>query len=344
MELVDKEQAIMDRESNRRADDELRKGEIPQPTIVSGFISPGLTVLVNEPKMGMPILCLGVALEVARGGKVFGTEVKAQEVLYLAPKANKPRLRERLKKMLQDAECPAQFELVFKAKRLDEQDLEELEDRLTANPKIRLVVIDTLARFRSRKQQHDADDYEETAKLKAIADRHQIALVMMHHPRQDGLADFYNPVRGLIGTVDTIAILERMRYQRGATLSIYGLNCQTIDLALNKTTACWEVLSQQVTWRLTQARQEIMELFRQEPRAWTLQDIAETLGKKKTNVANMLAKLMEQRVLRKPFYGIYCLLEGPSVAWQAEGRISKKRLRGMTVAELDAAIAQYVPK
>jgi RecA-family ATPase len=345
MELFDKEQAIMNQESSRPAADEVRSAETPQPTsIVPGFIYTGVTMLINDPKMGMPSLCLGMALEVARGGQVFGMDVKDQDVLYLAPAATEPRLGSRLNKMLQDTGWPARFELVFKAKRLDEPDLEELEERLTTNPQIRLVVIDNLARFRSRKQQNDDADYEEIARLKAIADRHTIALVLVHHQRQAGLADFFAPAGGLIETVDTLAILERRPYQRGATLRISGHHCKRMDLALNKTTGCWELSSQQIAWRLTQARQEIRELFRQEPRAWTVQEIAKTLGKKKTNVANILAKLVKQRILWKPLYGIYCLLEGPSVAWQAEGRISKKRLRGMTVAELDASMAQLCAK
>lgn len=85
-----------------------------------------------------------------------------------------------------------------------------------------------------------------------------------------------------------------------------------------------------------------MELFRKETRLRGLQAIAEAVGKNKTNVANLLAKLLKQRVLGKAGDGLYYLLEGPSVAWQAKGRLSKQRLRGMTREELDAVMHQKI--
>ncbi len=341
MTLFDHVKAIIDRESSREAADEVRKGETQlSTTIVPGFISPGLTVLVAKPRMGMPILALGLALEVAKGGKVFGMEVKAREVLYLAPKTAKPLMQEWLEKMLQGADCPGRLEMVFQSMRLDEPGFEELEAKLTANPEIRLVFIE---RYRSRKQRPDGAGHKQFVRLNSIAIRHQIALVVVHHPRQAGLADFFDPDSGataLIGAIDTMAILDQRPYQRGATLIISGRHCKRLELAWNKTMGVWEGPSPGKERRLTQAREEILALFRKYPGIWGLQDIAAALGKNKTNIANLLALLRKQGIIRKAYYGHYCLIDYSFEPWQLEGRISKKRLRGMTVAELDALIAK----
>ncbi|MCX5890428.1 MAG: AAA family ATPase [Deltaproteobacteria bacterium] len=345
MTLFDQVKTIIDRESSSHATDEVREGETPQATsIVPGFISPGVTVMVAEPKMGMPILGLGLALEVARGGKVFGTEVKAQQVLYLAPKATEPRTRERLKKMLQGADCPVRLEMVFKSMHLDEPGFEELEARLTANPETRLVFIEM---YRSRKQRPDEAGQEQFSRLKSIATSYQIALVVVHHPQQAGLADFFDPASGstrMIVAIDTFAILDRRPYQRGATLSILGRNRKRLELALNKTTGGWEGPSPGRESRLTQARQEIVTLFREKPGVWRHQAIVEELGKSKTNVANLLTQLRKQGIIRKPYHGHYCLMDYSHKPWQVEGRISKKRQRMMTPEELDAAIDRLSAK
>ena len=116
-----------------------------------------------------------------------------------------------------------------------------------------------------------------------------------------------------------------------------------MQLALKKNTGCWEVQSQQIAWRLTQARQEILELFRREPGACTVQGIAETLGKKKTNVANMLAKLVNNGSYGSPITGFIASWGAPALPGRQKAACPRKA-PGMTVAEIDAALEQKLAK
>ncbi len=235
------------------------EGESPHP--IPALIAPGMTMLVAKPKIGLPILALGLALEVARGGKVFGKEVKAQKVLYLAPQAAELKIRERLGKMLKGEEYPARLEMAFKSMPLDEHGFRELEAMLSSDPEIRLVFLET---FRHRRQRDEGLGYGEMAKLKSLTVRHQIALVVVQpldqiDPYLDCLAT------GLKGGIDTLAVLQHRRWQRGATLQLSGRIFRKLELVFNQQQGCWEDLSQGKARRLTQAREEILAFFRDNP-------------------------------------------------------------------------------
>lgn len=65
-------------------------------TIIPGFVSQGVTLLVAKQKVGKSFLCLQMGLQVAGGGKIFGMDVQAQDVLYLALEDTRELMKERL--------------------------------------------------------------------------------------------------------------------------------------------------------------------------------------------------------------------------------------------------------
>ncbi len=325
-------------QKNMEKRNEPQEGETPHP--IPALIAPGMTMMVAKPKIGLPILSLGLALEVARGGKVIGREVKAQKILYLAPRAAELQIRGRLGKMLQGEECPAWLEMAFKSMPLDEHGFRELEARLSADPEIRLVFLET---FRHRGQRDEGLGYEEMAKLKSLTVRHQIALVVVQPLDQ---VDTYLAclATGLKGGIDTLAVLQHRPYQRGATLQLMGRICRSLELVFNQQMGCWEDSSQEKARGLTQAREEILAFFRDNPGVWELQLIAAALDKNKTNIANLLAHLQKDGIIRKAYYGHYCLVDYSPEAWEMGGRISKQRVRSMTPEERDALIETLLEK
>ncbi len=97
MDLFYEFKNYVSRELNTFKAQELMEGESSQTTIlVPGLTSPGLSILTAKPKTGTSALCLGLALEVARGSQAPGREVEAQEVLYLAMEDNDEHVLERL--------------------------------------------------------------------------------------------------------------------------------------------------------------------------------------------------------------------------------------------------------
>lgn len=72
-------------------------------------------------------------------------------------------------------------------------------------------------------------------------------LIVRHHPRQAGFADFYDRDSGSAGLISSRyhCHFGSQALTKGATLSISGRNRKTMELALNKTTNCWVVPSQE---------------------------------------------------------------------------------------------------
>ena len=62
---------------------------------------------------------------------------------------------------------------------------QQIEQFLTEHPTTKLVVIDTLQRVRSAGSDSNlyANDYQDVGLLKQLADRHHIAILLIHHLR-----------------------------------------------------------------------------------------------------------------------------------------------------------------
>jgi RecA-family ATPase len=104
--------------------------------------------------MGKSWMVLGVAVAIATGGVALGTKpVEQGEVLYLALEDNKRRLRERLSKLLPGGVAPPGLHMAIEWPRADEGGVDKLDTFLDEHHKTRLVVIDTLARFKPRQRQ-----------------------------------------------------------------------------------------------------------------------------------------------------------------------------------------------
>jgi AAA domain len=141
---------------------ELMAREIPPVRwIVPGIVPEGVALLAGKPKLGKSWLALGLFVAVASGVVAFGTvRVEKGAALYLALEDNDRRLQFRLAKILARAEVPDGLHYSIKCPRLDEGEVEAIEDWLSSRPDARLVVIDTLAKIRPR-QRRGANTYQE---------------------------------------------------------------------------------------------------------------------------------------------------------------------------------------
>ena len=139
---------------------ELMAREIPPVRwIVPGIVPEGVALLAGKPKLGKSWLALGLFVAVASGVVAFGTvRVEKGAALYLALEDNDRRLQFRLAKILARAEVPDGLHYSIKCPRLDEGEVEAIEDWLSSRPDARLVVIDTLAKIRPR-QRRGANTY-----------------------------------------------------------------------------------------------------------------------------------------------------------------------------------------
>ena len=114
----------------------------------------------------------------------------------------------------------------------------QLEDYLKEYPDSRLIVIDTLQKVRTAlKDNAYASDYGDISQIKEFADRHSLAVIVVHHIRKQNDSDVFNKVSGttgLTGSADATFVLEKetqcVRHRKGSTvwagiLSIRSLSC-----------------------------------------------------------------------------------------------------------------------
>lgn len=228
----------------------------PEPKwAVPGLIAEGLNLLVGAPKLGKSWMVLGIAVAIAGGGRALGKiPVDQGAVLYAALEDNPRRLQNRLKAVLGDEAVPDDLHVTTLLPR-GEQMVELVSEWLSNHPGARLVIIDVLRkvtpRHDGRNNAYEAD-YAAMGALKALADKHSVAVIAVHHTRKMADdSDVFNEVSGstgLTGAADAILIAKRARNTAEAVLHVTGrdINEQDYGLAWHADRCMWSLLDEPV--------------------------------------------------------------------------------------------------
>ena len=87
--------------------------------------------------------------------------------------------------------------------------LVQLEEYLKEYPDSRLIVIDTLQKIRTASKDNAyANDYGDISLVKDFADRHSLAVVVVHHIRKQNDSDIGIPSLNDTTNVDTVLLSE----------------------------------------------------------------------------------------------------------------------------------------
>lgn len=209
--------------------------------IVPNILSEGATVFAGAPKQGKSWMALNFAIAVASGTSALGKiPVEKGAVLYLALEDGAKRLQKRLKDLLNGREIPELLSVAFNFPLSNEGGLAAIEEWLEANPDARLVIIDTLKRFRpivrARQNQYDID-YDAVSGLNDLAQKYEVAILIITHTNKDDSndSDWFNKVSGslgLTGAVDAAMLLERPRNETQGKLSVSGRDTEEQALAV----------------------------------------------------------------------------------------------------------------
>jgi hypothetical protein len=284
---------------------------------VPDVLPEGVLLLAGKPKMGKSWLGLGMCIAVAAGGCALGKiPVEKGEALYLALEDNERRLQRRLKKVLAGGVCPAGLAYATEWPRINEGGLEALDAWLTKHPNARIVVIDTLKKFRPQaagnRSLYDVD-YEALEPLLPLAAKHEVAILVVHHLRKMDAGDPLDMVSGstgLTGGVDGTLILKRERGKQDATLVVDGRDLEeSSELALkwDANIASWSLMGDAEEARLSGARGEIIALLREQDRPMTPKEIALMLGKGQNAVYQLVYQMSSDGQLSTPDRGLYDL-------------------------------------
>ena len=139
---------------------------------------------------------------------------------------NKRGLQGRLGKVL-TGEAPRNFQTFLEWPRLNERGAARLEQWLRSHTKARLVVIDTLAKFRkpSKGRNVYGEDYGALGSLIPLAAEYDVGIVVVHHVRKmaaDDPLDRRNASTEHSGSVDSGLSLERGQGAADATPYVRG--------------------------------------------------------------------------------------------------------------------------
>lgn len=171
----------------------------PITFLVDDLLPQGLHLLAGAPKIGKSWLALWLCLRMARGEPLWNFPTHPCEVLYLCLEDSFQRIQSRLFDLTEDA--PPTLHFAVMAEQLHSGLVEQIEQFLQEHTATGLVVIDTLQRIRTMSNDANpyANDYRDIGVLKALADQHCIAVLLIHHLRKLGDDDPMNMISGTTG-------------------------------------------------------------------------------------------------------------------------------------------------
>ena len=218
----------------------------PPNFVVDTLISQGLHILAGSPKVGKSWLALWLAVTVAKGEPVWNMTTKQGTTLYLCLEDSVLRIQNRLFEITEDAPDSVHFctECTLIGQGLEEQ----VDTFLTAHPDTVLVIIDTLQMVRPIHDATYANDYRDLSVLKRLADKHGIAILLIHHLRKEKAEDVFHRISGttaISGAVDSsFTLVEEKRGSGKARLTCVGRDIEYRELELERSgDNVWQLVS-----------------------------------------------------------------------------------------------------
>ena len=175
------------------------------------------------------------------------------DVLYLCLEDTFCRIQDRLFRLTDEASRRLHFAVA--SCKLSDGLIVQLEDYLKDYPDSRLIVIDTLQKVRTASKDNAyASDYGDISLIKDFADRHSLAVIVVHHIRKQNDSDVFNKVSGttgLTGSADATFVLEKeKRASDTAKLYVTGRDTPYQEYTLRFRDCRWELVERKTQEQL----------------------------------------------------------------------------------------------
>ena len=215
---------------------------------IDSLLPQGVSLLCGAPKIGKSWLVLDWCVRIAKGEEVWNFKTAKGTTLYLCLEDNLSRIQQRLNEITD--EVPSNVFFATSSCSLSDGLAEQIESFVSEHKDTVLVVIDTLQLVRKpHKDISYANDYYEISKLKNLADKLDISLLLIHHFRKESSGDFLNNFSGstaITGCADTlISISEKERGQNRAVMQCSGRDIEErkIEIEFSNETHKWNIVS-----------------------------------------------------------------------------------------------------
>ena len=272
--------------------------------VVDGLIPTGLTLFCGSQKIGKSWLMLKLCLCVSQGIPLWDMPTREGDVLYLCLEDTFCRIQDRLFRLTDEASGRLHFAVA--SDKLSDGLIVQLEDYLKEYPDSRLIVIDTLQKIRTASKDNAyASDYGDISLIKDFADRHSLAVVVVHHIRKQNDSDVFNKVSGttgLTGSADATFVLEQeSRASNAAKLYVTGRDTPYQEFTLRFRDCSWELMERKEQEQIE--RESIPDIlfrlvkFMQGREEWTgtATELLEQMGETGTPPNIMTKRLNEYR-------------------------------------------------
>ena len=275
--------------------------------LIEGFFAKGVNILSGPPKSMKTTLSLQAGEHLSQLGN---------KVLYISPDEGVHGLLEKTLKMdIQDAGNGRYWDLTQNPI----SDFPQIEDCIKNIGQIDVIVIDTLhSAFPGKFKQNYAQQLSAMNIFKKISDKYSVSFVILLHATKSGCkncnkADF-SGVYGtyaMTGSVTSTVIMAKDTDNGSIYAHRQGRFCQDIThiLRFNENTFRLEIDDEPKVADLLDGNLKLVfTALMNNPGPMQLSDIAKTVGKESNLVNQVLAKLIERRLVLKPSRGIYEIL------------------------------------
>lgn len=218
----------------------------PIEFVVDGLLAQGLYILAGAPKVGKSWLALDMCLSIAKGEKVLGQKTVRGTALYLCLEDSYVRIQNRLYELTDEPVEKLHFVILSDTigKGLEEQ----IANFKREHCDLKVVLIDTLQMIRESTDNGYGSDYKELSVLKNLADKLEIAIVVVHHTRKCKDSDPFNMISGstgISGCVDgSMVLVETKRGSRNAKLHCVGRDIENQEINLVFENSRWKVIDE----------------------------------------------------------------------------------------------------
>ena len=221
--------------------------------VVDSLIPRGLSLFCGSQKIGKSWLMLKLCLCVSQGIPLWDMPTMEGDVLYLCLEDTFCRIQDRLFRLTDEASGRLHFAVA--SCKLSDGLIVQLEDYLKDYPDSRLIVIDTLQKVRTASKDNAyASDYGDISLIKDFADRHSLAVIVVHHIRKQNDSDVFNKVSGttgLTGSADATFVLEKeKRASDTAKLYVTGRDTPYQEYTLRFRDCSWELVERKTQEQL----------------------------------------------------------------------------------------------
>lgn len=276
---------------------------------IAGWFPEGVTLLAGDPKINKSWLALQACLSVGYGVPFLGAfETQGGEALYLALEDTEYRIASRVRLMLAayDMQWPSTVSLKHRIAPASEGGIDWLDAWLEAHPDAQLLVIDTFDWFRdaidNRRTNAYRADREAVGILGALAKRHRLAVVVIHHTNKgnamsDDWMDGISGTKGLSGTADMIMRLKKPRGAIDAILHRVGRDTDSEeDFALKwvDDTHTWQYLGDAAEWLISKESEEVHAALAEAKEPLTMSELHELMPDVSRDALRMRLHRMRQ--------------------------------------------------